>query len=202
MNVSDIQSHYIFNLIIWDRISAAVDLLSYIFLSIADVLLTPDLKCSHFVNEGICQFLIMVWCVHSFWFIKDLSSRTGYKAFNNHEWWDTYVWVEWVVVNKLSHQNPSEPVSLKLIFSLSEVKLQKLIDVFCLIICFWMKSSWEFDINVYMKIYLFSEITDKLRITIWYNKIRSIIFLIKFHELGAVYTDSINFLYRHKCGIF
>ena len=65
-----------------------------------------------------------------------------------------------------------------------------------------MKGSWEFDINVYAKIYLFSEITDKLRITIWYNEVKSTIFLIKFDESGAVYTDSINFLHRHKCGIF
>ena len=65
-----------------------------------------------------------------------------------------------------------------------------------------MKDSWELDINVYAKAYLFSEITDKLEIIIWYNEIRSTVFLIKFCELGAVYTDSINFPYKYECGVF
>ena len=56
--------------------------------------------------------------------------------------------------------------------------------------------------NVHAKAYLFSEIIDELKTTIWYNKIESIVFLIEFNELGAVYTDSINFLYKHKCNIF
>ena len=65
-----------------------------------------------------------------------------------------------------------------------------------------MKNSWKFNINVYAKAYLFSEITDKLRAIIRYDEIRGIVFLIKFSESDAVYTDSIDFLYKHKCGIF
>ena len=53
-----------------------------------------------------------------------------------------------------------------------------------------------------MKIYLFSEVTDKLKVIIQYNKIRSTVFLIKFNKPGTVYTDSINFPYKHKCDIF
>ena len=144
----------------------------------------------------------MIWCVHRLWFIENLSSRTEYEAFDSYEQCSVNDWVKWVVVSKLSHENPSESVDLKSIFSLSEVKLQKLINIFCLIICFWVKSSWEFNINVYVKIYLFSEVTDELKITIWYNEVRNIIFLIKFSESDVVYTDSINFLYKHKCGVF
>ena len=65
-----------------------IDLLSHMFLSIADVLLTSNFKCSHFVNEGIYQFLIMIWCVCGLWFIEDLSIRTKYEAFDSHEWCD------------------------------------------------------------------------------------------------------------------
>ena len=144
----------------------------------------------------------MIWCVHSFWFIKNLSPRMRHKAFDSHEQCNANDWMEQIVVGKLGHKDPSEPVSLKSIPSFLKIKLQKLINVFCLIICFWMKNSWEFDINVQAKTYLFPEITDKLKITIWYNEIRSTVFLIEFHESNAVYTDSINFLHKHKCGIF
>ena len=65
-----------------------------------------------------------------------------------------------------------------------------------------MKNSEEFNVNVHIKAYLFSKITDKLKIMIRYNKVRGIIFLIEFCESDAVYTDSINFLHKHKCGIF
>ena len=65
-----------------------------------------------------------------------------------------------------------------------------------------MKSSGELDINVYMKAYLFSEITNKLRTMIRYNEVRSVIFLIEFCESDMIYTDSIDFLYKHKCDIF
>ena len=65
-----------------------------------------------------------------------------------------------------------------------------------------MKNNEEFDINVYAKAYLFSEITDKLKITIRYNKVKNIIFLIEFCESNAVYTDSINLLHKHKYNIF
>ena len=110
--------------------------------------------------------------------------------------------MKWIVVDKLNHEDPLRSVSLKSISSLSEIKFQKLINAFYLIICFWMKSSWEFNINVHVKTYLFSEIADKLKIIIWYNKVRSTVFLIEFHESGVIYTDSINFLHRYKHGIF
>ena len=179
-----------------------VGLLSYMFLSIADVLLAISFECNHFADKSICQFLIMVWCVHSFWFIENLSLRTGHETFDSYKQCSANGWVEWVVVDKLGHGNPSGPVSLKSIPPLSKIELQKLIDAFCLIICFWVKGSWEFDINVYAKIYLFPEITDKLEATIWYNKVRSTVFLIEFCKPNVAYTDSINFLHRHECGIF
>ena len=202
MNVSDIQPHHVFNLIVWYRISVMINLLSYMFLSITDVLLTSNFKCSHFVNKVICQFLIVVWCVHSFWFIEDLSSRTECEIFDDYEWCSTDDWVEQVVVGKLGHKNSSESVSLKLILSLSEIKLQKLINVFYLIICFWMKDSWKFNINIHVKIYLFLKLTNELKIMIWYNEVESIIFLIKFSEPDMVYTDSINLSHKHEYDIF
>ena len=137
-----------------------------------------------------------------FWFIKDLSLRKEYKVFDNYKWWDVYTEVKWIIVDKLSYKNSLKSVSLKPILSLLKIKFQKLIDVFCLIICFWVKGSWEFDINVHVKAYLFPEITDKLKVTIWYNGVRNIIFSIKFSEPDVVYTDSIDFLHKHKCGIF
>ena len=172
------------------------------FLSVADVFLAPDFKHSHFVNKDICQFLIMVWCVCRLWFIKDFSTRTECETFDDHKWCDADDWVEWVVVNKLSYKNPLRPVNLKSIPPLFKIKFQKLINVFCLIICFQMKDSWEFDINVYVKTYLFSEVADELKIMIWYNEVESTVFLIEFSEPDAVYTDSINFSHRYKCGIF
>ena len=140
--------------------------------------------------------------MHSFWFIENLSSRIEYEAFNSHEQCDTDNWVKQIVVNKLNHKNSLKSVSLKSISSLLKIKFQKLINVFYLIIYFWMQNNWEFDINIYAKVYLFSKITDKLRVTIWYNEVRSTIFPIKFNESGVVYTDSINFPHKHKCGIF
>ena len=140
--------------------------------------------------------------MHRLWFIKDFSSRTECEVFNGYEWCSADGWVEWIVVDKLDYENLSESVSLKSIFLFSEIELQKLINIFHLIICFWVKSSWEFDINVHVKAYLFSEITDKLEIIIWYNEVRSTVFLIKFGEPDVVYTDSINLLHRHKHGIF
>ena len=92
------------------------------FLSVMNVLLALSLEHSHFINKDIYQFLIMIWCVHSFWFIEDLSSRTEHEVFDSHEWWDTYVWVEQVIINKLSYKNSSESVSLKSIPSLLEIK--------------------------------------------------------------------------------
>ena len=74
--------------------------------------------------------------------------------------------MKWVVVDKLSYKHSSKLINLKLIFLFLKIKLQKLIDMFCLIIYFWVKGSWEFDINVYIKTYLFSEVTDELKITI------------------------------------
>ena len=71
-----------------------------------------------------------------------------------------------IVINKLSYKNLSKLINLKPILLFLEIKLQKLINIFCLIIYFWVKGSWEFNINIYMKIYLFSEITDKLKFTI------------------------------------
>ena len=65
-----------------------------------------------------------------------------------------------------------------------------------------MKNNEEFDINVYMKAYLFPEVTDKLKITIRYNEIKGIIFLIEFSEPNMTYTDNINFSHKHKCDIF
>ena len=65
-----------------------------------------------------------------------------------------------------------------------------------------MKDSKKLNINVYMKIYLFSEVADELRTIIWYNEVRSTIFLIKFNESDVVYTDSINFLHKYECDIF
>ena len=179
-----------------------IDLLSHMFLSVVDVLLAPNFKCSHFADKGICQFLIMIWCVHRLWFIENFSPRTEYEVFDDYEWCNADDWVEWVVVNKLSYKNSSESVSLKSIPPLSEIKLQKLIDIFCLIICFQMKGSWELDINIYTKTYLFSKIIDELRVIIWYNGVRSTVFLIEFNESDAVYTDSINFSHKHKCDIF
>ena len=167
-----------------------------------NVLLTSDFKCSYFVDKDICQFLIIVWCVHRLWFIKDFGTRMGCEAFDGHEWWDADDWVKWVVVDKLSYEDSLRSVGLKSISSFLKIKLQKLIDVFCLIICFWMKDSKELNINVYMKTYLFSEIADKLRITIWYDKVKSTVFLIEFSELNVVYTDSINFLHKYKCNVF
>ena len=172
------------------------------FLSVADVLLVFNFKCSYFTNKGICQFLIMIWCVHRLWFIENLSSRTGCEVFNDHEQCGADGWVEWIVVGKLGHRDPSGSVDLKSIPPLSKIELHKLINVFYLIICFQMKDSWEFDINVHAKAYLFSEITDKLKAIIWYNEIRSTVFLIEFNESDVVYTDSINFLYKHEHGIF
>ena len=110
--------------------------------------------------------------------------------------------MEWVVVSKLGHKNSSELVNLKPISSFLKIKLQKLINMFYLIICFWVKDNWKFDINIHVKTYLFSEVADKLKAIIWYNKIRSTVFLIKFHESDAVYTDSINFLHKYECGVF
>ena len=202
MNVLSIQPYHVFNLIIWGRISAVIGLLSHIFLSVTNVLLTTSFKHNHFADKNIYQFLIIIWCVHSFWFIKNLDFRTEYEAFNSHKQCSANDWVKWVVVGKLSHENPSKPVGLKSISPLSKVKFQKLINAFCLIICFWIKNNWEFNINVHVKAYLFPEITDKLKITIWYNEVKSTVFLIEFCESGAVYTDSINFPHKHKCGIF
>ena len=65
-----------------------------------------------------------------------------------------------------------------------------------------MKNSWEFDINIHVKAHLFSEITDKLRIIIKYNKVRDTVFPVKFNESDTVYTDSIDFSYKHKHDIF
>ena len=65
-----------------------------------------------------------------------------------------------------------------------------------------MKSSKEFNVNIYIKAYLFSEIINKLKITIKYNEVRDIIFLIEFHKSDMIYTDSIDFLYKQKCNIF
>ena len=181
---------------------AAVDLLSYMFLSITNVLLAINFKHSHFVNKDIYQFLIMIWCVCSFWFIKNLSPKTECEVFDNHEQCSADDWVEQVVVDKLSHKNSLGLVSLKPILPLLEIKLQELIDAFCLTVCFWMKDSWELNINVHVKTYLFPEITDKLRVIIWYNEIKSIIFLIEFCKSSVIYTNSINFPYRHKCDVF
>ena len=77
-----------------------------------------------------------------------------------------------------------------------------MIDVFCLIICFQMKGSKKLNINVHVKAYLFPEVTDKLKIMIWYNEVGSIVFSIEFSESDVVYIDSINLLHRHKHGIF
>ena len=179
-----------------------INLLSYIFLSVVNVLLTFSFKCSYFVNKDICQFLIIVWCVCELWFIKNLSSRTECEIFDDHEQCDADNWVEWIVVNKLNYRNLSESINLKSIFSFLKIKFQELINVFCLIICFQVKGSWELDINVYTKTYLFSKVTDELRITIWYNEVGSTVFLIEFSELNVIYIDSINFLHKHKCDIF
>ena len=65
-----------------------------------------------------------------------------------------------------------------------------------------MKNSEELDINVHIKIYLFPEITDKLKTTIRYNEIRNIIFSIEFCKPGVVYTDNINVLHRYEYNIF
>ena len=124
------------------------------------------------------------------------------EAFGSHEWWGAYDWVEQVVVNKLSYRDPSGLVDLEPIPPLSEIKFQELINVFCLTICFWVKSSWELNINVHVKAYLFPEITDKLEIIIQYNRVRSTVFLIKFSEPGAVYTDCIDFPHKHEHDIF
>ena len=118
-----------------------VDLLSHMFLSITDVLLTLSFECSHFMNKAICQFLIVVWCVHSFWFIKNLSLRTKHKTFDSYEQCSINDWMEQVIVNKLSYKDSSKSISLKSILLFLKIKLQKLIDVFCLIICFWVKDS-------------------------------------------------------------
>ena len=177
MNVLGIQPHHVSNLIVWGGIPVMVDLLNHMFLSVTDVLLTLSFKHSHFADKDICQFLIMIWCVSRFWFIENLNPRTEYEAFDSYEWWNAYAEVKWVVVDKLGHENPLGPVSLKSISPLSEIEFQKLIDAFCLIICFWMKSSWEFNINVHVKAYLFPEITDKLRVIIWYNGIKNTVFL-------------------------
>ena len=55
---------------------------------------------------------------------------------------------------------------------------------------------------MYIKAYLFLKIADKLKVIIWYNKIKRIIFLIEFNKLDAVYTNSINFLHKYKYDIF
>ena len=144
----------------------------------------------------------MIWCVHRLWFIKDFSPRMRHETFGSHKQCSANDWVEWVIVGKLGHENPSESVSLKSIPPFLEIEFQKLIDAFCLIICFQMKDSWEFDINVYVKIYLFPKVADKLRTTIWYNEIRSIIFSIKFSESGVICTNNINLSHKHKHGIF
>ena len=65
-----------------------------------------------------------------------------------------------------------------------------------------MKSNKELDINVHAKAYLFSEVADELKATIWYNEVRSTIFPIEFDEPDAAYTDSINLPHRHEHGIF
>ena len=179
-----------------------IGLLSYMFLSVVNVLLAFDFKYSHFVDKGIYQFLIMVWCVCGLWFIENLGIRMKHEAFDDHEWCNADDWVKWVVVDKLSHKNSSGSVDLKSISSFLKVELQKLIDVFCLIICFWVKDSWEFNINVYVKAYLFPKVADELEATIWYNGVRSTVFLIEFDEPDAVYTDSINLPHRYECGIF
>ena len=179
-----------------------IDLLSYMFLSVVNVLLISDFECSHFVNKVIYQFLIVVWCVCSFWFIENLSSRMRHEAFDSHEQCDADGWVEQIVVDKLNHENPSESVDLKLIPPLSKIKLQKLINVFCLIICFWVKDSREFDINIHVKAYLFPKIADELEAIIWYNKVGSTVFLIEFDESNVTYTDSINLLHKYECGVF
>ena len=65
-----------------------------------------------------------------------------------------------------------------------------------------MKDSEEFNVNIYIKIYLFSEITDKLKVIIRYNEIKNIIFLIKFCKPDTIYTDSINFSHKYEYDIF
>ena len=65
-----------------------------------------------------------------------------------------------------------------------------------------MKDSWELDINIHMKTYLFSKITDKLKVIIWYNEVKSTVFLIEFDESDVIYTDSINFSHKHKYDVF
>ena len=126
----------------------------------------------------------------------------GHEAFDDYEQCSADDWVKQVVVSKLGYKNSSKSVNLKPIPPLSEIKLQKLIDAFCLIICFQMKGSRKLNINVHAKAYLFPEVADKLEITIWYNEIRSTVFPIEFSESGVIYTDSINFSYRHKYGVF
>ena len=64
------------------------------FLSVVNVLLAISFKHSYFVNKDICQFLIMTWCVHSFWFIEDLSSKTEYEVFSSYEQCNADDWVE------------------------------------------------------------------------------------------------------------
>ena len=140
--------------------------------------------------------------MHSFWFIEDLSPRTGCEVFGNHKQCSADGWVEQVVVDKLSYENSSGLVSLKSISPLLKVKLQELINVFCLIICFWVEGSRKLDINVHVKIYLFSEIIDELGATIWYNRVGSTVFSIEFSKPGVAYTDSINLPHRHEHSIF
>ena len=172
------------------------------FLNVVNVLLTSDFKCSYFADKDICQFLVMIWCVHGLWFIEDLGLRMECEAFNNYQQCSADDWVEWIVVDKLSHKDPLGSVSLKSIPPLLKIKLQELINVFCLIIYFQMKGSWELDINVHVKIYLFSEIADKLKIMIWYNGVKSTVFLIKFNKSDMIYTNSINLLYRYEHDVF
>ena len=63
----------------------AVGLLSYMLLSVVDVLLATSFKHSHFADKGICQFLIMFWYVYRLWFIEDLGPRMGHEVFDGHE---------------------------------------------------------------------------------------------------------------------
>ena len=65
-----------------------------------------------------------------------------------------------------------------------------------------MKDNRKFNVNVYMKAYLFSEVTDKLRTTIRYNEVEGTVFLIEFCKPDVIYTNSINFLHKYECGIF
>ena len=202
LNVLSIQSYYVSDLIVWCRVLIVINLLNYMFLSVMNVLLTFSFKHSHFVNKGIYQFLVIIWCVCGLWFIENFSSKMGCEIFDDYKQCSADDWMKWIVVGKLDYENLSELINLKSISLLLKIKLQKLINVFCLIICFQVKDNWELNINVHVKTYLFLEITDKLKVIIWYNKVKSIVFLIELSESDVAYTDSINLSYRHKCNIF